>query len=75
MEYLGVKYGVQRVTPDVWKWSVLIGEPAMLRRGEAETEQQAEIEARAVIDRALTLQKTLHALRISRAMGKGRLAW
>jgi hypothetical protein len=58
MEYRGVKYAVvQGVRPNVWRWTVLVGRPEMLRRGEAETEHRADMEARAVIDRALALEE------------------
>jgi hypothetical protein len=60
MEYRGVKYAVvQGALPGVWKWSVLVGRPEMLRMGEAETEYQADLQVRAVIDRALALEAML----------------
>jgi hypothetical protein len=46
-----------------WRWSVLVGQPAMLRMGEAATEQQAELDARNVIDRAIAIQETLRRLK------------
>jgi len=58
MEYRGVKYSiVQGTSPDVWKWSVIVGKPQMLRLGEAATEQRAAVEVRSVIDRSLAVQK------------------
>jgi len=60
MEHRGVKYSVvQGVRSDVWKWSVLVGRPEMLRIGEAATEHQAEMQVRLVIDRALALEEFL----------------
>jgi hypothetical protein len=60
MEHRGVKYSlVQGAHPGVWKWSVLVGYPQMLRMGEAETAYQAEMQVRHVIDRALALEQTL----------------
>jgi hypothetical protein len=57
MEYRGIKFEVvQGSLPDVWKWSVLIGDPQMLRIGEAATEQQAVTQVKQVIDRGLAVQ-------------------
>jgi hypothetical protein len=58
MEYRGIEYTViQGSQPDVWKWSVMVGDPKMLRIGEASSEHRAEIQVRSIIDRALTIQK------------------
>jgi hypothetical protein len=58
MEYRGVKYTVvQGSQPDVWRWSVLVGNPEMLRLGDETTEQKAVMEVRRVIDRALAIEK------------------
>jgi hypothetical protein len=57
MEYRGVKYSIVQKSPDVWKWSVIVGKLQMLRLGEAATEYHAEIEVRRVIDRSLAVQK------------------
>jgi hypothetical protein len=43
----------------VWRWSVMVGRPEMLRIGEADTEQQAEAKVHEVIDRALKVEETL----------------
>jgi hypothetical protein len=58
MEYRGVKYTVvQGSQPDVWRWSVLVGNPEMLRLGDETTEQKAVMEVRRAIDRALAIDK------------------
>lgn len=48
-----------------WRWSVLVGRPAMLRMGEAASEYQAELNARSVIDRAIAIEETLQRLKSS----------
>jgi hypothetical protein len=58
MDYRGVKYSiVQGSLPDVWKWSVTVGDPEMLRIGEASSEERAEIQIRSLIDRAFEIQR------------------
>jgi hypothetical protein len=60
MKYRGVNYSIVRAAGlGVWRWSVLVGQPEMLRLGDAETEHRAEIEVRQVIDRALDVQEAL----------------
>ncbi len=60
MEYRGIKYSVTEGSLGiVWKWSVLVGEPEMLRAGEAPSAQQAEMQVRHVIDRAIAVLNTL----------------
>jgi hypothetical protein len=60
MKYRGVKYSVvQGSSPNVWRWSVMVGKPEMLRLGDAATEDQAEIQVRQVIDRALDVAEAL----------------
>jgi hypothetical protein len=60
MKYRGVQYSVvQGSSPNVWRWSVMVGKPEMLRLGDAETEDQAEIQVRQVIDRALDVAEAL----------------
>jgi hypothetical protein len=60
MKYPGVSYSIVRGnTPNVWRWSVMVGRPEMLRIGEADTEQQAEAKVHEVIDRALKVEETL----------------
>jgi hypothetical protein len=60
MVYRGHEFEViQGSTPDVWRWSVLIGNPRMLRIGEATTEEKAVASVKQVIDRALTIQAAL----------------
>jgi hypothetical protein len=63
MKYRGVEYSVvQAGSPNVWRWSVLVGKPEMLRLGDAETKRQAEVRVHEVIDRALGVQEALRAL-------------
>jgi hypothetical protein len=60
MNYRGVSYSIVRGnTPNVWRWSVMVGRPEMLRIGEAATEPQAEAKVHEVIDRALKVEETL----------------
>jgi hypothetical protein len=60
MEHRGVVYAVvQDVRHGLWRWSVLVGRPEMLRIGDAESEHQADLQVRAVIDRALALDEML----------------
>jgi hypothetical protein len=60
MKYRGVSYSIVRGnTPNVWRWSVMVGRPEMLRIGDAATEDQAELEVREVIDRAIELEQSL----------------
>jgi hypothetical protein len=60
MEHRGVKYAVVKDKRlGLWRWSVLVGRPEMLRIGDADSEQKAEAAVKAVIDRALALQKSL----------------
>ena len=45
MKYRGVAYSVVRGgPPGVWRWSVMVGQPEMLRMGDEETEHHAEME-------------------------------
>jgi hypothetical protein len=63
MKYRGVAYSVVLGgPPNVWRWSVMVGKPKMLRMGDAETEHRAEIEVRGVIDRALDVVEALRFL-------------
>jgi hypothetical protein len=57
MEHRGVSYSLIEGPPGVWRWRVLIGNPEMLRIGEAESEHQAEGQVRSVIDLALARKK------------------
>jgi hypothetical protein len=57
MEYQGIEYTiVQGSQPYVWKWSVMVGDPEVLRIGEASSEQRAEMQVRSIIDRALLIK-------------------
>ena len=52
--YRGIAYTVtQAITPDLWRWQVKIGNPAMLRLGEAKSEMQAELQVKIIIDRSI----------------------
>jgi hypothetical protein len=60
VEHRGVKYAVvQDARLGLWRWSVLVGRPEMLRIGDAESEHQADVQVRAVIDRAFGLEEML----------------
>jgi hypothetical protein len=60
MEYRGVKYTVvQGTLPGVWKWSMLVGRPKMLRLGEAATQVMAETQVQTIIDPAISLEEIL----------------
>jgi hypothetical protein len=62
MEYRGVKYSVvQGSTPKVWRWRVVVGQPEMLRIGDAPSEHQAKAQVHKVIDRAIVLQEALRS--------------
>lgn len=62
MEYRGVEYMITQGTqPDVWRWRVLVGTPALLRMGEAATQMHAELQVRQVIDRSLEVQKSFRS--------------
>jgi hypothetical protein len=64
--YRGVAFSkVKSARGELWRWSVLVGEPAMLRMGEAASEQQAELNARSVIDRMIAVEETLRRLKRS----------
>jgi hypothetical protein len=58
MEHRGVQYTiVHDARLGLWRWSVLVGRPEMLRMGDAESEHQAEVHVRAIIDRAFALEE------------------
>jgi hypothetical protein len=62
--YRGVQFSTVRCAAGGrWRWSVLVGQPAMLRMGEAATEQQADLNAQNVIDRAIAIEETLRRLK------------
>jgi hypothetical protein len=64
MEYRGVKYTVvQGPLPGVWKWSLLVGRPEMLRLGEAATQVMAGEQVQTVIDRAIALEESRRSSR------------
>jgi hypothetical protein len=67
MKYRGVEYSVVRGnSPGVWRWSLVVGQPEMLRLGEDKTEDQAEARVREVIDRSLDVQEALRFLNPAR---------
>jgi hypothetical protein len=58
MEHRGVQYAVVHdARLGLWRWSVMVGRPEMLRMGDAESEHQADVHVRAVIDRAFALEE------------------
>jgi hypothetical protein len=59
MEHRGVSYSLIEGPPGVWRWSVSIGHPPMLRIGEAGSEHQADEQVRSIIDLALARKKVL----------------
>jgi hypothetical protein len=55
-KYRGITFTItQGTTPDLWRWHVMVGNPKMLRIGEAQSEKQADEQAKAVIDRSIEL--------------------
>jgi hypothetical protein len=71
MKYRGVAYSVVRGgPPNVWRWSVLVGQPEMLRMGDEETEHHAEMRVHVVIDRALDVREALKFLDPSKPRAK-----
>jgi hypothetical protein len=57
LRYRGITYTItQGSTPDVWRWQVMVGNPAMLRLGEASTEADAETKVKSIIDRSIKLR-------------------
>ena len=57
MEYRGIKFEVlQGSYSGIWTWSLLVGDPQMLRIGEAASEEAAVNRVKQVIDRALAVQ-------------------
>ena len=64
MEYRGVQFTVTRLKR-AWQWTTSVGEPAMYRIGESDTEQTAIMEVRRVIDRALRVSDAIQSRRDS----------
>jgi hypothetical protein len=63
MKHRGVSYTVVRGgPPNVWRWSTLVGQPEMLRIGDAETERRAEAQVHEIIDRSLDVKEALRFL-------------
>jgi hypothetical protein len=53
MEYRGIEYTVvQGIERGVWKWSVSLGQPQLIKLGQAPNKQAAVTQAELVIDRA-----------------------
>ena len=65
MKYRGVSYLGK--TPNVWRWTVTVGQPQMLRIGDAATEHQAEVGVREVITRS-KCKRPLRSLDLKRQM-------
>jgi hypothetical protein len=62
MEHRGVKYAiVHDARLGLWRWSVLVGRPEMLRIGDADSEHKADVQVRSVIDRALALEEMVRS--------------
>ncbi len=58
MEYRGIEYTVvQGIERGVWKWSVSLGQPQLIKLGQAPNKQAAVTQAELVIDRALARKK------------------
>ena len=63
MEYRGVQYTVvQGIERGVWKWSVSLGEPKIIKVSQAKTKQNAVAAVEHAIDRALARKKLRIAL-------------
>jgi len=59
MEYRGVQYTVvQGIERGVWKWLVSLGEPKIIRVGQARTKRDAVVAVEYAIDKVLA-QKQL----------------
>ena len=58
MEYRGVEYTVvQGIERGVWKWSVSLGDPKMIKVGQAKNKQDAVVAVEHAIDKVLALKK------------------
>lgn len=58
MEYRGIEYKIiQGIERGVWKWSVSLGDPKIIKVGQAKNKQDAVAEVERAIDRALARKK------------------
>ena len=63
MEYRGIEYKIiQGIERGVWKWSVSLGDPKMIKVGQAKNKQDAVAEVERAIDSALARKKLRIAL-------------
>ena len=54
MEYRGIEYKIiQGIKRGIWKWSLSLGEPKIIKVGQAKTKQDAVAEVERAIDRRL----------------------
>ena len=72
MEYRGVEYTVvQGIERGVWKWSVSLGNPKMIKVGQAKNKQDAVAEVERAIDRRLLERSCDCAARTQRLTDAG----
>jgi hypothetical protein len=72
MEYRGVEYTVvQGIERGVWKWSVSLGDPKMIKVGQAKNKQDAVAEVERAIDRRLLERSCDCAARTQRLTDAG----
>jgi hypothetical protein len=58
MEYRGVQYTVvQGIERGTWRWSVSLGEPKIIRVGQAKTKRDAVVAVEYAIDKVLAQKK------------------
>ena len=58
MEYRGIEYKIiQGIERGVWKWSVSLGDPKMIKVGQAKNKQDAVAEVERAIDKVLARKK------------------
>jgi hypothetical protein len=58
MEYRGIEYKIiQGIERSIWKWSLSLGEPKIIKVGQAKTKQDAVAEVERAIDKVLARKK------------------
>jgi hypothetical protein len=58
MEYRGVEYTVvQGIESGIWKWTAWLGEPKIIKVGQAKTKRDAVVAVEYAIDKVLTRKK------------------
>jgi hypothetical protein len=58
MEYRGIEYKIiQGIERGVWKWSVSLGEPKIIKVGQAKTKRDAVVAVEHAIDKVLARKK------------------